>query len=73
MAIKHKTALNLQPINQCVQVTFKYDVHFTRGLFELENPLLAQVIAGNGEITPKRVLVIVDGGVLNYQNRLLKK
>ncbi|MFN6560303.1 MAG: 3-dehydroquinate synthase [Nostoc sp. ChiSLP01] len=73
MAIKQKTALNLQPINQCVQVTFKYDVHFTRGLFELENSLLAQVIAGNGEITPKRVLVVVDGGVLNYQKGLLKK
>ncbi|RCJ18072.1 3-dehydroquinate synthase [Nostoc sp. ATCC 43529] len=73
MAIKQKTALNLQPINQCVQVTFNYDVHFTRGLFELDNSLLAQVIARNGEITPKRVLVVVDGGVLNYQNGLLKK
>ncbi|MDZ8024454.1 MAG: 3-dehydroquinate synthase [Nostoc sp. ChiQUE01a] len=73
MAIKQKTALNLQPINQCVRVTFNYDVHFTRGLFELDNSLLAQVIAGNGETTPKRVLVVVDGGVLNYQSGLLKK
>ncbi|PHJ57490.1 3-dehydroquinate synthase [Nostoc linckia z18] len=73
MAIKQKTALNLQPINQYVQVSFKYDVHFTRGLFELDNLLLAQVIAGNEEITPKRVLVVVDEGVLNYQNALLKK
>ncbi|MDF5708888.1 MAG: 3-dehydroquinate synthase [Nostoc sp. S4] len=73
MAIKQKTAVNLQPINQCVQVTFKYDVCFTRGLFELDNPLLAQVIAVNGETTPKQVLVVVDGGVLNYQNGLLKK
>ncbi|MBD2615097.1 MAG: 3-dehydroquinate synthase [Nostoc sp. ZfuVER08] len=73
MATKQKTALNLQPINQYVQVSFKYDVHFTRGLFELDNLLLAQVIAGNEEITPKRVLVVVDEGVLNYQNALLKK
>ncbi len=73
MVIKQKTALNLQPINQYVQVSFKYDVHFTRGLFELDNLLLAQVIAGNEEITPKRVLVVVDEGVLNYQNALLKK
>ncbi len=73
MAIKQKTALNLQPINQCVQVTFNYDVHFTRGLFELDNPLLAQVIAANSETTPKRVLVVVDGGVLNHQKGLLKK
>ncbi|MBD2410531.1 3-dehydroquinate synthase [Nostoc calcicola FACHB-389] len=73
MALKQKTAFNLQPINQCVEVTFNYDVHFTRGLFELDNPLLAQVIAANGETTPKRVLAVVDGGVLNYQNGLLKK
>ncbi|MFN6513596.1 MAG: 3-dehydroquinate synthase [Nostoc sp. CreGUA01] len=73
MAIKQKTALNLQPINQCVQVTFKYEVHFTRGLFELDNSLLSQVIAANSETTPKRVLVVVDGGVLNHQNGLLKK
>lgn len=73
MALKQKTTLNLQPINQCVKVTFNYDVHFTRGLFELDNPLLAQVITANGEITPKRVLVVVDGGVLHYQRGLLKK
>ncbi|MCF2151266.1 3-dehydroquinate synthase [Desmonostoc muscorum LEGE 12446] len=73
MAIKQKTTSNLQPINQCVQVKFKYDVHFTRGLFDLDNPILAQVIAANGETTPKRVLAVVDGGVLNYQNGLLKK
>ncbi len=73
MAIKQKTALNLQPINQCVQVTFNYDVHFTRGLFELDNPLLAQVIAANSETTPKRVLVVIDRGVLNHQKGLLKK
>ncbi|MBX9256975.1 3-dehydroquinate synthase [Desmonostoc muscorum CCALA 125] len=73
MAIKQKTTSNLQPINQCVQVKFKYDVHFTRGLFDLDNPILAQVIAANGETTPKRVLAVVDEGVLNYQNGLLKK
>jgi 3-dehydroquinate synthase len=73
MATKQKTTLNLQPINQCVQVTFNYDVHFTRGLFDLDNPILAQVISANGDITPKRVLVVVDGGVLHYQKGLLQK
>lgn len=73
MAIQQKTALNLQPINQCVRVTFNYDVHFTKGLFQLDNPLLAQVIAADGEITPKQVLAVVDGGFLQYQDGLLKK
>ncbi len=73
MAIQQKTALNLQPINQSVRVTFNYDVHFTRGLFQLDNPLLAQVIAADGEATPKRVLAVVDGGFLQYQDGLLKK
>lgn len=72
MVIKQKTALNLQPINQCVRVTFNYDVHFTKGLFQLDNPLLAQVIAADGGTTPKQVLAVVDGGFLQYQDGLLK-
>ncbi|MBG1269145.1 3-dehydroquinate synthase [Nostoc sp. WHI] len=73
MAIKQKTTLSLQSINQCVRVIFNYDVHFTRGLFQLDNPLLAQVIAADGETTPKQVLAVVDGGLLQHQNGLLKK
>lgn len=73
MIIQQKSALNLQPINQCVRVTFNYDVHFTRGLFQLDNPLLAQAIAADGETTPKQVLAVVDGGFLQYQDGLLKK
>ncbi|MDF5739892.1 MULTISPECIES: 3-dehydroquinate synthase [unclassified Nostoc] len=73
MAIQQKTVLNLQPINQCVRVTFNYDVHFTRGLFQLDNPLLAQVITADRETTPKQVLAVVDAGFLQYQDGLLKK
>ncbi|MEA5601245.1 hypothetical protein [Nostoc sp. UHCC 0252] len=60
MAIQQKTVFNLKPINQCVRVTFNYDVHFTRGLFQLDNPLLAQAIAADGETAPKQVLAVVD-------------
>ncbi|MEH1899957.1 MAG: 3-dehydroquinate synthase [Nostoc sp.] len=73
MAIQQKTVFNLQPINQCVRVTFNYDVHFTRGLFQLDNPLLAQVITADRETTPKQVLAVVDAGFLQYQDGLLKK
>jgi 3-dehydroquinate synthase len=73
MAIQPKNALNLQSINQCIRVIFNYNVHFTRGLLQLDNPLLAQVIAAEGERTPKQLLVVVDGGFLEHQDGLLEK
>ncbi|BAZ49113.1 3-dehydroquinate synthase [Nostoc sp. NIES-4103] len=73
MFIEQKTILNLQPIKQCVRVTFNYDVHFTRGLFELNNPLLAQVIAADEQTTAKQVVTVIDGGLLQYQSKLLEK
>jgi 3-dehydroquinate synthase len=71
--IKEKTTFNLQPIQQAVPVTFNYSVQFTKGLFELDNPLLAQTIAADEETTPKQVLVVVDAGLLQYQEQLLEK
>ncbi|MDJ0556350.1 MAG: 3-dehydroquinate synthase [Microcoleaceae cyanobacterium MO_207.B10] len=50
-------------IKQSVPVTFDYDVHFTTGLFKPENHLLARVIANNSK-TPKKVLVVIDQGLL---------
>ena len=72
ISTKSKTILDLQPLRQCVPITFRYDVYFTKGLFEVDNPLLAQVVAGNGE-TPKQVLAVVDAGLLQHQNKLLEK
>ncbi|MBD2194284.1 MULTISPECIES: 3-dehydroquinate synthase [Calothrix] len=73
MLITDNSLVSLKPIQQSVQVTFNYDVHFTHGLFELDNPLLAEVIAGNGEITPKKVLAVVDAGLLKDHQGLVKK
>lgn len=69
--IKKSTTLDLQPIHQSVSVTFNYNVHFTTGLFEIGNPLLAQVIAGDGERRPKKIAVVVDGGLLQFRRELL--
>ncbi len=71
--LKILTKLNLQPIQQRVEVTFNYPVHFTKGIFNLDNPLLAQVIANDGEAKPKKVVVVVDAGLLSYQDGLLEK
>ncbi len=63
----------LEPFQQRIHVWFNYEVHFTRGLFQVENSLLAEIIAGNKEAKPKKVLVVVDAGLLEYQNDLLEK
>ncbi|MEO1374547.1 MAG: 3-dehydroquinate synthase [Cyanobacteria bacterium J06635_10] len=71
--IKRKTKFNLQPIRQRVEVTFNYSVHFTHGIFSVDNPLLAQVIANDGEAKPKKVIAVVDAGLLEYRRGLLQQ
>lgn len=57
----------MKPIVQKVEVSFRYPVHFTRGLFRTDNPLLAQTLLGSGnEPGPKKVLVVVDEGVTQH-------
>ena len=71
--IKPKATFYLQPIRQCVPVTFRYDVHFTKGLFQLDNPLLAQAIAADGEKGTKLALAVVDLGLLQHHPKLLQQ
>jgi len=71
IGIKQKTAFNLQPIHQCVPVTFHYDVHFTSGLFNLDNPLLAQVVAADVQTSPKQAIAVIDSGLLQHHRGLL--
>jgi 3-dehydroquinate synthase len=71
--IKPKTGFNLQPIQQKVAVTFNYNVHFTSGLFELENPLLFEVLTSDRQTEPKKIVAIVDAGLLHSQPELLRR
>ncbi|QKQ74142.1 3-dehydroquinate synthase [Nostoc sp. TCL240-02] len=66
--IKQKSKL----IHQRVSVTFNYEVYFTQNLFELKNPTLAQVVTVDEE-TPKKVVAVVDAGILKYQPELVKQ
>lgn len=68
---KPKTRYNIQPLQQSVPVTFHYDVHFTRGLFELDNPLLAKVVAADSTTIPKQAIAVVDSGLLQHHPELL--
>jgi len=70
---RSKTKYNLQPIQQRVEVSFNYPVHFTNGIFDLDNPLLGQVITSDGEAKPKKVVFVVDGGLLEHRTGLLEQ
>ncbi|MEH2200578.1 3-dehydroquinate synthase [Nostoc sp.] len=67
--IKQKSKL----IHQRVSVTFNYEVYFTQNLFELKNPTLAQVISADEETKPKKLVAVVDAGILKYQPELVKQ
>lgn len=63
----------MQSIHQCFSVQFSYDVHFTEGLFHLENRLLADTIERRDEPTPKKVVAVVDKGLLAHYEHLLEQ
>lgn len=64
--INKKNKFHIQPIQQRVTVTFNYEVHFTNNIFDLKNPTLAQAIASDGEKKPKKILAVVDAGLLEF-------
>lgn len=55
---------SLSVIHQEIQLKFCYGVYFTEGLFQLDNSLLVKVLTNTGERLPKRMIVVVDQGVL---------
>ena len=66
-----QTKFDFQPLQQSVPVTFHYNVHFTRGVFEINNPLLAQVVAA--EQNPRKAIAVVDSGLLLHHDALLEQ
>ncbi|KJH73352.1 3-dehydroquinate synthase [Aliterella atlantica] len=71
--LKRKHSYNPQPIRQRVAVTFDYDVLFTTGLFELDNPMLADVVAADGEPGTKRAIAVFDSGLLPHYQDLVEQ
>lgn len=71
MLVQNYQTSPITSLKQNIAVTFTYDVHFTRGLFALSNPLLAQVISpGN---TAKSLIVVVDRGLLAHHPQLISQ
>lgn len=60
-------------ISQNITVNFNYQVHFTKDLFDLKNTTLVEVINPGQEAGQSKILVVVDGGLLNFQPALLEQ
>jgi len=58
---------------QEIQVSYSYPVSFTRGVFDIANPLLADTVAACGDAGPHRVLVYVDSGVAEAHPELIQR
>ena len=72
MVISQSRIAPLESLQQNIAVRFSYDVHFTKDLWSLDNPLLSQVVAKDSKIA-KSVIVVVDSGLLTHHPRLLNK
>lgn len=58
-------------VKQRVVVDFNYSVHFTEGLFDLSNPLLANTLTESTKETPKGAVCVIDRGFLEHQEGIL--
>lgn len=72
MFVQENKISKIESLSQNIAVTFNYDVHFTRGLFELKNSLLSEVIGKNHNLA-KSIIVVVDSGLLDYHHDLIAK
>ena len=72
MLVRENKFSKIESLNQNIAVRFNYDVHFTRGLWETNNPLLSDVIGKNNN-GAKSSIVVVDSGLLGYHPQLITK
>lgn len=53
-------------INQNFSVSFSYDVHFTRSIFDIENPLFANTVQPQKNQPARKVLIVMDEGLVPH-------
>lgn len=61
----------MRTIHQSVRVDYRYPVCFTQGLFEHQNLLLRNALHAEAAGVPKKVLFVVDQGVVRHHPNLL--
>lgn len=65
--------MQLPSIEQSFKVQYNYQLYFTSGLFNVENPLFEQLIADYKTFEPVKLLFVVDDGVNNHHPGLLSQ
>lgn len=63
----------MEPLKQTFPVYFNYEVHFTQGLFEIDNLVLRKVIENKHTQTPVKIIIVMDRSVINTQQGLYEK
>lgn len=63
----------MRTIRQSFSVKFSYPVHFTEGVFSIENTLLASLFSVDGNPDPGKALFIVDDGVCLHHPKLMEQ
>ena len=61
----------MRTIHQSVRVDYRYPVCFTQGLFEHHNLLLRNALHAEAAGVPKKVIFVVDLGVVRHHPNLL--
>ncbi|MFA5959535.1 MAG: 3-dehydroquinate synthase [Tatlockia sp.] len=59
-------------LKQSFAVNYEYDVHFTKGMFDTDNPILSEVVEKQMG-GPAKVLVVMDSSINQFNPDLLKK
>ncbi|MGF1558238.1 MAG: 3-dehydroquinate synthase [Flavobacteriaceae bacterium] len=63
--------MKLQPIQQTFSVRYEYNLHFTQGLFAVDNPLFKDLLEGYKKNSGIRLFFVIDDGVSNGHPKLL--
>jgi 3-dehydroquinate synthase len=58
-------------LQQDFTVNFRYDVHFSKGIFNLENPLLKEIVAKDGSKGRRKIIILLDDGVFFHHPDLV--
>jgi 3-dehydroquinate synthase len=62
----------MEQLHQSFTIKYEYNVFFTSGLFAVENPLLNDFISASQSASVKKILFVVDEGVVNTNLDLIK-
>lgn len=63
----------IKPIEQSFQVNYAYSLHFTKGIFDLKNSLLKDIICNKETKRAVKLLFVIDQGLLDAWPQLIKE